>query len=310
MKVGFYMAYIVKYIKDFNNKTLIEKCCEKDLQLGYKIKVFAHTDNFCDIQLENVTFNFCDNPTETAILETKKLYAEKCQFYVKRSVYSVDPSIYPEAIKIKEMDYETAQELLVIGYNEVSYEDIDLAKRNSVRVEILSLADYDGTTIKEVVAMDEKIIKSMSKDTDISVVTLTEIPDKMGVTYNIFKALSDADVYVDSIMLSPANNGQQDISFCIKKENCSKVENLLTEKQADIGFTSMLVSDNVAKISIMCAGFNMQSGIATKVLEVLYQNNINIMMIFTSEVKISLVVEKAQADRTIHAIHKNLIANK
>ena len=158
--------------------------------------------------------------------------------------------------------------------------------------------------------MDEKIIKSMSKDTDISVVTLTEIPEKSGVTYNIFKALSDADIYVDSIMLSPANNGHQDISFCVKKENLHKAENLLSEKQTEFGFSAMLIRDNVAKISIMCAGFNMQSGIATKVLGVLYQNDIDIMMIFTSEVKISLVLEKSQADKAIHAIHKNLISDK
>lgn len=301
------MAYIVKYIKDFSDIKAIKKCCEKELQLGYKIRVFSAEENACAAEMENVEFVFCPDPTQQAILAAKKLYAEKCQFYVKRAVYSVDPSIYSDAVKIREMDYEAAQELSVNGYNEISYEDINLAKRNSVRMEIMSLSDYEGTTVKEVTTMDEKVIKSMSKDSDILVVTLTEIPDQKGATYNIFKTLSDADIYIDSIMLPAANNSQQDISFCVRREDRQKVQNLLLPKQEILKFRDIFISDNVAKISVMGAGFHTQKGIATRVLQVLYESDINIMMIFTSEVKISLVVEKSQADRAIHAIHKNLI---
>lgn len=301
------MAYIVKYIKDFSDTALVKQACSRELQLGYKVLVYSHSHNSCDLQLENVEFVFCDNPTEQAILSAKKLYAEKCQFYVKRAIYSVDPMVYAEAIKLRELDYESAQELSVNGYNEISYYDFNLAKRNSVRMEILSLADSEGTTVKEVTAMDENVIKSMSKDTDILVVTLTEIPDKKGATYSIFKAVSDADVFIDSIMLPAANGGQQDISFCIRREDGAKVQQLLLSKQQQLQFKNIFVSDSVAKISVMGAGFHTQKGIATKVLQVLYESDINIMMIFTSEVKISLVVEKSQADKAIHAIHKNLI---
>ena len=301
------MAYIVKYIKDFSDRELVKQSCDRELALGYKVMVFSHTANACGIEIENVAFVFCDNPTEQAILSAKKLYAEKCQFYVKRAIYSVDPNIYDEAVKLKELDYESAQELSVNGYNEISYYDFNLAKRNSVRMEIMSLADSEGTTVKEVTAMDENIIKSMSKDTDILVVTLTEIPDRKGATYNIFRTLSDADVFIDSIMLPAANGGQQDISFCIRREDRKKVENLLVSEQQNLQYKNLFVSEDVAKISVMGAGFHTQKGIATKVLRVLYESDINIMMIFTSEVKISLVVEKSQADKAIHAIHKNLI---
>jgi len=301
------MAYIVKYIKDFSDTELVKQACSRELRLGYKIMVFSHTDNTCGLEMENVAFVFCDNPTEQAILSAKKLYAEKCQFYVKRAVYSVDPVVYSEAVKLKELDYESAQELSVNGYNEISYDDFNLAKRNSVRMEIMSLTDCEGTTIKEVTTMDENVIKSMSKDTDILVVTLTEIPDRKGSTYNIFRTLSEADVFVDSIMLPAANSGQQDISFCVRKEDKCKVQQLLWDRQEQLQFENLFVSEDVAKISVMGAGFHTQKGIATKVLQVLYENDINIMMIFTSEVKISLVIEKSQADRAIHAIHKNLI---
>ena len=301
------MAYIVKYIRDFSDTELVKHACDRELRLGYKVVVYSHSCSSCDLQLDNVEFVFCDNPTEQAIMSAKKLYAEKCQFYVKRAIYSVDPTVYPDAFKLKELDYESAQELSVNGYNEISYYDFNLAKRNSVRMEILSLGDSEGTTVKEVTAMDENVIKSMSKDTDIMVVTLTEIPDKKGATYNIFKTLSDADVFVDSIMLPAANGGQQDISFCIRREDSEMVQRLLLSGQDSLQFKNLFVSSSVAKISVIGAGFHTQKGIATKVLEVLYESDINIMMIFTSEVKISLVVDKAQADKAIHAIHKRLI---
>ena len=223
-KAGFVMAYIVKYIKDFSDTGLVRQACSRELGLGYKIMVFSHTDNSCGMEMENVAFVFCDNPTEQAILSAKKLYAEKCQFYVKRAVYSVDPVVYSEAVKLKELDYESAQELSVNGYNE-----------------IMSLTDYEGTTIKEVTTMDENVIKSMSKDTDILVVTLTEIPDKKGSTYNIFRTLSDADVFVDSIMLPAANGGQQDISFCVRKEDSGKVQQLLQYGQEQLQFKKMFL---------------------------------------------------------------------
>ena len=148
------MAYIVKYIKDFSDTELIKQACRRELGLGYKVMVFSHAENTCGLEMENVAFVFCDNPTEQAILSAKKLYAEKCQFYVKRAIYSVDPVVYAEAVKLKELDYESAQELSVNGYNEISYYDFNLAKRNSVRMEIMSLTDSEGTTVKEVTAMD------------------------------------------------------------------------------------------------------------------------------------------------------------
>ena len=188
------------------------------------------------------------------------------------------------------------------------YEVFDLAKRNSVRLEVLSLSDSEPTVIKEVSGVGEKIIKSMSKDTDINIVTLTEIPDKKGITYHIFKVLSDKDIYVDSIMLPAANHSQQDISFCIKGGDAKTVSDLLLAHRDSLQFRDIIINDNVAKISVMGAGFHTQKGIATRLLEVLYENDINIMTIFTSEVKISVIIDKTQADKAIRAIHKKLIS--
>lgn len=301
------MAYIVKYIKEFTDHNRIKAVCAKDTALGYKVKVFASPKKQCDIAMENVTFEYVDKPMEQAVKAAKELYAEKCQLYLKRAIYSVDPREYDFAEKIRELDYQEAQELSVNGFNGIKYYIFDLAKRNSVRLEVLSLDDGEPTVIKEVSGVGEKIIKSMSKDTDINIVTLTELPDKKGITYHIFKLLSDEDIYVDSIMLPAASNNQQDISFCIKGGDKAQVEQLLIQNRQQLEFRDIIINENVAKISVMGAGFHTQKGVAAKLLQVIYENDINIMTIFTSEVKISLVVEKTQADKAIRAIHKNLI---
>lgn len=302
------MAYIVQYIKDFSDTEKIRSAVEKYTKLAYKVKVFTHSENAGDLSLENAAFEYSANPMEQAVMSAHQLYAEKCQFYMERGgIYSVDPYLYPMAEKIKEMDYDEALEYFVNGYDEIDEKIIKIAKRNSVRLEILSLDDDEPTTIKEVAGVGEKIIQSITKDTDIAIVTLTEIPDKKGVTYRICKALSDENLYIDSIMLPAANQHQQDISFCINAQDRQKVEQILQSKQQELGFKDIIVKSNVAKVSVMGAAFQTQSGIATKLLEVLYESDINVMTIFTSEVKISVILERSHADWAIHEIHKKLI---
>ena len=302
------MAYIVQYIKDFSDIEKVRSVCEKYTKLAYKVKVYTHSENICDLCVENVDVEYSTNPMEQAVLAAHKLYAEKCQLYMERGgIYSVDPYLFPMAEKIKEMDYDEAMELSVNGYNDISQDVILLAKRNSTRLEILSFDDDEPTTIKEVAGMSEKVIQSITKDTDLAVVTLTEIPDKKGVTYHIFKALSDENLYVDSIMLPAANQHQQDISFCIKAEDRQNVERILLENRNKLQFKDIIVKSNIAKISVMGAAIQTQSGIATKLLEVLYESDINVMSIFTSEIKISVILERSHADWAIHEIHKKLI---
>lgn len=302
------MAYIVQYISDFSDTEKVRAACERYTRLAYKVKLYTHSTNICDFCMENVDVEYSENPMEQAVVSAHKLFAEKCQFYMERGgIYSVDPYLFPQAEKIREMDYDEALELSANGYNDISQEVILAAKRSSVRLEILSFDDDEPTTIKEVSGVSEKIIQSITKDTDLAVVTLTEIPDKKGATYHIFKTLSDENLYVDSIMLPAANQHQQDISFCIKAEDRQAVERVLAANQHSLQFKDIIIKSNIAKISVMGAAIQTQSGIATKLLEVLYESDINVMSIFTSEIKISIILERSHADWAIHEIHKKLI---
>lgn len=302
------MAYIVKYIRDFSDVERIKQVCLDCTAKGYKIKVFSPAANHVEMAVQDTEFFFCDDAQVKAVETAQKLYAEKCMFYVKRAIYSVDPAVYPDAVKLSQLDYESAQELSVKGFNDVEYNALDLAKRASVRIEVLSLQDTEGTTIKEVAAMDGNVIKSMSKDPDIGVITLTETPDRVGVAYRICKVLGDSDIYVDSVMLSAPYHGRQEVGLCIKRQDVQQAREILLSQQQYLEFSDVSINENAAKIALIGAGFHTHKGVAAKILEVLYQNDINIMMIFTSEVKMSLVVEKSQADNVIRAIHKNLIA--
>lgn len=302
------MAYIVQYISDFSDTEKVRAACKRYTRLAYKVKLYTHSTNICDFCMENVDVEYSENPMEQAVVSAHKLFAEKCQFYMERGgIYSVDPYLFPQAEKIREMDYDEALELSANGYNDISQEVILAAKRNSIRLEILSFDDDEPTTIKEVSGVSEKIIQSITKDTDLAVVTLTEIPDKKGATYHIFKTLSDENLYVDSIMLPAANQHQQDISFCIKAEDRQAVERVLAANQHSLQFKDIIIKSNIAKISVMGAAIQTQSGIATKLLEVLYESDINVMSIFTSEIKISIILERSHADWAIHEIHKKLI---
>lgn len=302
------MAYIVQYIKDFSDTEKVRTVCEKYTKLAYKVKVYTHRQNQCGFCMENVTVEYTANPMEQAVLSAHQLYAEKCQFYMERGgIYSVDPYLFLNAEKIREMDYDEALELSANGYNDISQEVILAAKRNSVRLEVLSFDDDEPTTIKEVAGVGEKVIQSITKDTGLAVVTLTEIPDKKGVTYRIFKALSDEKLNVDSIMLPAANQHQQDISFCINMADRQMVEQVLLEHQSELQFKDIIIKSNVAKVSVMGAAFQTQAGIASRLLEVLYNSDINVMMIYSSEVKFSVILERSHADWAIHEIHKQMI---
>ncbi|MEG2192965.1 MAG: ACT domain-containing protein, partial [Oscillospiraceae bacterium] len=202
---------------------------------------------------------------------------------------------------------DEAMELTTAGYHFLGEEVLEYAKRHSVRLEVLSIEDDVPTTIKEVFGLDGMLIKSVIKDPNIVVITLTEVPDKKGMSYHIFKTLSEGNIFVDSIMLPAANHSQQDISFLVKSGDKALVEKVLQANRSHLEFKDIIVNDNVAKISVIGSGIQTQYGVAAKFLEVLYNNDINVMMIFTTEIKISVVVENSMADLAVHEIHKAFI---
>ncbi|MEG0019588.1 MAG: ACT domain-containing protein [Oscillospiraceae bacterium] len=303
------MAYIIKYIKKLShNGRALEEICKKDIENGYKVRLFFDELPSEKLEIPTVECIACAFAGLAAVKAAVALYAEKCQFYFERGgIFSIDPKKYSYGKKIPKLDYDEAMELTTAGYHFLGEEVLEYAKRHSVRLEVLSIEDDVPTTIKEVFGLDGMLIKSVIKDPNIVVITLTEVPDKKGMSYHIFKTLSEGNIFVDSIMLPAANHSQQDISFLVKSGDKALVEKVLQENRSRLEFKDIIVNDNVAKISVIGSGIQTQYGVAAKFLEVLYNNDINVMMIFTTEIKISVVVENSKADLAVHEIHKAFI---
>lgn len=303
------MAYIIKYIKNFpQDIELLKKICADDAAKGYSIVIFSDAIPENPVEIPNATVIICKNAKCKAVEKSIELYAEKCQFYFDRGgIFSIDPREYTAAKKVPNMDYDEALEMTVAGYHLLGEEVISTAKRHSVRLEVLSLEDSEPTVIKEVLGLEGMLVKSVIKDLSIVIVTLTEVPDKKGASYQIFKTLADENIFVDSIMLAAANHSQQDISFAIKADDRNRVGVVLENSKEKLEFSDIIINDNVAKISIIGLGIQTKYGVAAKFLEVMYKNDINVMMIFTTEIKISIVVEKTSADLAVHKIHKEFI---
>jgi len=200
-------------------------------------------------------------------------------------------------------------EICSCGYSAVDTSMIELAKKYGVVLQLLSYENPQGkgTYIREVMSLGGAVIKGVIKEPDICIITLTDIPDVVGISYHIFQAVSDAGVVVDIISLPASSHGKRDISFTVRKEDKRKAEKILKEKQSELGYTGVYVNDNVAKISVVGGALQSSSGVAARVFKIFYENNINLRLISTSEIKIVVLVDKDMADTAVHKIHEVFI---
>lgn len=308
------MAYIVKYIEYCEKLSIdVDALCAGDIKLGYIVFLVFQNDkqNFTVSKDKNINILKTVNNRSSRLYAVEKaieLGAEKCQYYLKENgIFSLNPREYCEAIPISKMDYDEVLELTIAGYNALGYDVVETAKRHSMIIEILSYTSSSGTIIKEVFGMEGMFIKSVIKDPNIAAFTLTDIPDKKGASYHIFKELSDAGIIVDNILLPAGNGRRQDISFTVKLDDKISVQKILEKQKENLEYEEMIVSDSIAKVSIIGAGIQSRFGVAAELLKTLYENDINVMMIMMTEIKIAVIIEKEKSDLAVREIHKAFI---
>ena len=182
---------------------------------------------------------------------------------------------------------------------------VELAKKYNVELEVLSsLNPVPGTIVKEVVKdMEGMLIKGVAKDTDVAVITILNVPDEPGTSFKIFGLLAQKNVNVDIILQSTGRDGKKDISFTCSEGDADIALKALRE---GANFQDITCDETCAKVSIVGAGMQSHSGVASKMFEALSNNNINIKMISTSEIKISCIIDRADADKAVSAIHDML----
>ncbi|MBQ9674093.1 MAG: aspartate kinase [Ruminococcus sp.] len=243
----------------------------------------------------------------SAVAIAAALHADLCQIFTDvEGVFTADPRKVKNAIKLKEISYDEMLELATLGAQVLNNRSVEMAKKYGIELEVLSsLTNKPGTIVKEKPKMEKMIISGVAKDSDIARISIKGIPNEPGFAFKVFSKLSAKDINVDIILQSVGSEGSKDIAFTIAADKGQEAVDILNAHKESLGFKEIRLHTNVAKISIVGAGMESHAGVATKMFEALYDNNINIQMIATSEIKVSVLISKDDADRAVAAIHNN-----
>ena len=242
----------------------------------------------------------------TAVAIAAALRADACQIYTDvEGVYTADPRKVPEAKKLDEITYDEMLEMASLGAQVLHNRSVEMAKRYGIELEVLSsYVRKPGTKVKEVVKkVEENKINGIAKDTNVARIAVVSVPDEPGVAFRVFNEMAKKKINVDIILQSYGKNNTNDISFTVPLDDADRAEEALEACKASIGFDHVSVDKSVAKVSIVGAGMMSASGVAALMFEALSDAKINIQMISTSEIKVSVLIPKEQADLAVKSIH-------
>src|SRR5258708_5754391 len=247
----------------------------------------------------------------TAIALAAALKADLCQIFTDvDGVYTADPRIVPNAKKLEEISYDEMLELASLGAKVMQSRSVEFAKKFGVVFEVRSsLNDNPGTIVKEETKnMEDVVVRGVSLDKNQAKVTLVAVPDKPGVAARIFKAIGDAAINVDMIVQNIGHGatdkvGATDLSFTVDKPDLIKAQKVIDGLKRELGFDQVIANDKIGKLSIVGVGMKSHTGVAGKMFETLAKEGVNIHMISTSEIKISVIIDLAKGEQASRAVH-------
>ena len=241
----------------------------------------------------------------SAVAIAAAMHADLCQIYTDvEGVYTADPRKVQNAQKLKAISYDEMLELATLGAQVLNNRSVEMAKKYNIELEVLSsLTNAPGTIVKEAAKMEKMLISGVAKDTNVARISVVGLPDVPGLAFKMFSKLSSKGINVDIILQSIGRDGTKDIAFTVAKENGKEAAEVLNDFVNVVGGKSVSIDENVAKISIVGAGMESHAGVATKMFEALYDAQINIQMISTSEIKVSVLIDAKDADSAVSAIH-------
>jgi aspartate kinase len=217
--------------------------------------------------------------------------------------------LVPEAKKLEEISYDEMLELASLGAKVMQSRSVEFAKKFGVVFEVRSsLNDNPGTIVKEETKnMEDVVVRGVSLDKNQAKVTLVAVPDQPGIAARVFKAIGDANINVDMIVQNISHGSGKpatDLSFTVDKPDLLKAQKVIDGLKKEIGFGEVIATDNIGKLSIVGVGMKSHTGVAGKLFETLAQEGVNIDMISTSEIKVSVVVDLAKGQQAVKAVHK------
>lgn len=241
----------------------------------------------------------------SAVAIAAALGADLCQIFTDvKGVYTTDPRIVPEAQKLDEITYDEMLELAASGANVLHNRSVELAKKFNVNMEVLSSFEkVPGTKVKEEVKVEKMLIRGIARDNDVARVALVNIKDTPGKAFQIFSILAKKKINVDVILQSIGRDGSKDISFTVSKDDLDATLKTIEENNTIFGAEKVVHDENVSKVSIVGAGMTSNPGVAATMFEALYDAGINIQMISTSEIRVTVLIDSKDAEHAVKAIH-------
>ena len=241
----------------------------------------------------------------TAVALAAALDADVCEIYTDvEGVFTADPRIVPEAVKRDRVSYEEMLELAASGAKVLAARSVEYARNNSVLLHVRStFADTPGTWVQEEAGMEQAVISGIAHDTSEAKVTIRNVPDQPGIAASIFRPLADAHVNVDMIVQNVSAAGHTDVSFTVPKSDLATTEPVLRQIARAVGGDDITTDEDVAKISLVGAGMKTHPGVAADMFDALAEAGINIEIISTSTIRISVLVRAGDVERAVKAVH-------
>lgn len=241
----------------------------------------------------------------SAVAIAAALHADKCEIYTDvDGVYTADPRIVKDAKKLSEITYDEMLELASLGANVLHNRSVEMAKKYNVKLEVKSSFEkIDGTVVKEVCKMEKMLIRGVTRDNDVARIAVIGVENTPGIAFRIFSALAKENINVDMILQSVGRNGKKDIAFTVTKAHKDETLAVIDGLKEQLNFEEVNCRDNLSKVSIVGAGMVTNPGVAAKMFEALFAADINIHMIATSEIKVSVLINVNNAERAVQVIH-------
>ena len=242
----------------------------------------------------------------TAVALAAALRADVCEIFTDvDGVYTADPRVVPKARKLLDVSYGEMLEMASLGAVVLQPRSVEYASQHGVVVHVRSSFNHsEGTIVREErIVEKDMVVVGVAHDVNVAKVTIVNVPDRPGVAYRIFSRLAEAQVNVDMIVQTTKQQNTADLIFTISRDDLALAKEIVEQVAADLGAERVLVDDNVAKVSIVGAGMVSNPGVAAKMFEALAANDINIMVISTSEIKVSCLVQAGDVLKAVRAVH-------
>lgn len=245
----------------------------------------------------------------SAVAIAAAMHADRCQIFTDvEGVYTADPRKIKGAVKLSEITYDEMLELATLGAQVLNNRSVEMAKKYGVVLEVLSsMKRVPGTIVKEVVSVEKMLVRGVTKDVNVARISVLGVPDVPGIAFKIFSKIAAKNINVDIILQSVGRDGTKDIAFTVSRDHAQTAMEMLGDSFELLRGKTILCDTDVAKISIVGAGMETHPGTAAKMFEALYEADINIQMIATSEIKISVLIDAKDADRAVDSVHRAFV---